>query len=163
VWKILEDFGKLSSLDCNVEKEQFVLKQCSTGIHRRNWFFCSRICNYQDLQIYGDTGSFNNSCEKICTKVRNNILVCKQFNLSLSGWICIAKTMLYRQLNYFQYFIDIPQSFLKPISDMISTYICGYLNLASNRLYLPAYMGGLGLFEIETFLAAQKRSWIQCS
>jgi hypothetical protein len=81
----------------------------------------------------------------------------------VNGWTCIAKTMLYRQLNYFQYFIDIPQSYLKPVSDIISTYVCGNLNLASNRLYLPAYMGGLGLFEIETFLAAQKRSWIQCS
>jgi hypothetical protein len=38
---------------------------------------------------------------------------------------------------------------------MISTFVCGDLNLASNRLYLPAYKGGLGVFEIETFLAAQ--------
>jgi hypothetical protein len=64
-----------------------------------------RICRY----VEGDIGSFNNSCEKVCTKVRNNILVCKRFNLSLPGRICIAKTMLYSQLNYFQYFIDIPQ------------------------------------------------------
>ncbi len=108
-WTILEDFGKLSGLECNVEKERFVHKQCSTRIHRRNWFFCSLICNHQDLQIEGDNGSFNKSCEKICTQVRNNNLVCKRFNLSLPGWICNAKTMLYSQLNYFQHFIDIPK------------------------------------------------------
>ena len=113
------------------------------------------------LEIEGDSGIFNNSFEKICTKIQRNISVWKRFNLSLPGRICIAKTMLYSQINYLGCFLEIPPPFMKRMSDLITNFVCGEINIASKRLFLPVTMGGLGLFELDAFLAAQKCSWIQ--
>ncbi len=107
------------------------------------------------LEIEGDSGTFNRSFEKICTKVRNIISVWTRYNLSLPGRICIAKTTLYSQVNYLGCFLTIPDNFLVRISDMINKFVCGNLNIAEKRLYLPAAMGGLGLFELKLFLSAQ--------
>jgi hypothetical protein len=115
------------------------------------------------LEIEGDSGEFNRTFERIHTKVRNNIATWKRFNLSLPGRVCIAKTMLYSQVNYIGCFLVIPEQFVKRISDLICDYVCGDLNLAEKRLFLPAQMGGLGLFELDSFLAAQRCSWIQRS
>jgi hypothetical protein len=46
------------------------------------------------------------------------------------------------------------------MSDMINNFVCRDINLASKRLYLPSNMGRFGLFKLDTFLAAQKCSWI---
>jgi hypothetical protein len=47
------------------------------------------------------------------------------------------------------------------MSDLITNFVCGEINIASKRLFLPVTMGGLGLFELDPFLSAQKCSWIQ--
>jgi hypothetical protein len=44
---------------------------------------------------------------------------------------------------------------------MINKFVCGNLNIAEKRLYLPAAMGVLGLFELKLFLSAQRCAWIQ--
>jgi hypothetical protein len=69
--------------------------------------------------------------------------------------------MLYSQVNYLGCFLTIPDVFLNRISDMIKHFVCGNLNLAEKRLYLPAAMGGLGLLELKSFLSAQRCAWIQ--
>jgi hypothetical protein len=46
------------------------------------------------------------------------------------------------------------------MSDLITNFVQGNLNIAKKRLFLPTCMGGLGLFELDTFLAAQQCAWI---
>jgi hypothetical protein len=43
---------------------------------------------------------------------------------------------------------------------MITNFVQGNLNIAQKRLFLPTCMGGLGLFELNNFLAAQQCAWI---
>jgi hypothetical protein len=62
--------------------------------------------------------------------------------------------VLYSQVNYIGCFLEIPQNISKRISDLITDYVSGDLNLATKRLYLPTQMGGLGLFDLDSFLAA---------
>jgi hypothetical protein len=113
------------------------------------------------LEIEGDSGLFNNSFKNICAKIQKNISVWKRFNLSLPGHICIAKTMLYSQINYLGCFLEIPPPpLMKRMCDLITNFVCGEISIASKRLFLPVTMGGLGLFELDAFLAAQKCSWI---
>jgi hypothetical protein len=45
---------------------------------------------------------------------------------------------------------------MKRMSDLITNFVCGEISIA----FLPFTMGGLGLFELDAFLAAQKCSWI---
>jgi hypothetical protein len=68
--------------------------------------------------------------------------------------------MLYSQINYLGCFLEIPPQFTKRMSDLITNFVCGEINIASKRLFLPVTMGGLGLFELDPFLSAQKCSWI---
>ncbi len=112
------------------------------------------------LEIIGDSLVFNNNFERICTKIINNISTWNRFNLSLPGRICIAKTMLYTQINYLGCFLRIPPHYLDKMSDLITNFVQGNLNIAKKRLFLPTCMGGLGLFELDTFLAAQQCAWI---
>jgi hypothetical protein len=46
------------------------------------------------------------------------------------------------------------------MSDLITNFVQGNLNIAKKRLFLPTCMGGIGLFELDTFLAAQQCAWI---
>jgi hypothetical protein len=161
VKNILEEFGNLSSLECNVEKTTVMCINSPVPdfIHELG-FAAAESVTILGLEFVGDTCNFTNSFERICTKVRNLISTWTRFNLSLPGRICIAKTMLYSQINYLGCFLPIPPNILKRLNDMITTYASGNLNLASKRLFLPASMGGLGLFDLDIFLAAQQCAWI---
>jgi hypothetical protein len=80
--------------------------------------------------------------------------------LSLPGRINIAKTMLYSQINYLGCVLPIPEQTALVLENLIENFVTGTLRIAKKRLYLSAQNGGLGLFEIKTFLASQKVAWI---
>jgi hypothetical protein len=66
-----------------------------------------------------------------------------------------CKNDAYSQVNYLRYFLGIPQNISMRLSGMINNFVRGDTNLASKRLHLPSNMGGFGLFELDTFLAAK--------
>jgi len=158
---VLEEFGRLSGLECNVEKTTVMcINSAAPNFMAEVGFEIVDSVTILGLEIEGDSGQFNNSFERICTKIANNISSWTRFNLSLPGRICIAKTMLYSQINYLGCFLQIPQHFLLRMSNMITNFVQGNLNIAQKRLFLPTCMGGLGLFELNNFLAAQQCAWI---
>jgi len=158
---ILEEFGTLSGLECNVEKTTLMcINSVAPAFLDEVGFEIVDSVTILGLEIEGDSGRFNNSFERICTKISKNISNWKRFNLSLPGRICIAKTMLYSQMNYLGCFLQIPPLYINRMSDMITNFVQESLNIATKRLFLPACMGGLGLFEINHFLAAQQCAWI---
>ena len=69
--------------------------------------------------------------------------------------------MLYSQINYLGCFLQIDQSYLKKYSEKIENFVKGRINIAKDRLYKPCDAGGLGLFNLNTFLTAQKCKWIK--
>jgi hypothetical protein len=85
----------------------------------------------------------------------------RPFNLSLPGRICIAKSMMYSQVNYLGCFTPIPVVSINEYDNLITTFVKGKLNIAKKRLYLPTEHGGLGLFAIDDFLDAQRCMWIK--
>jgi len=109
---ILEIFGRLSGLECNVEKTTVMcINSNAPDFVKDLGFTAVNSVTILGLEIEGVSGVFNNSFEKICTKIQKNISVWKRFNLSLPGRICIAKTMLYSQINYLGCFLEIPPPF----------------------------------------------------
>jgi len=98
---ILEEFGLLSGLECNVEKTTVMCINSAVPDYMAEvGFEIVESVTILGLEIEGDSCRFNNSFERICTKIANNISSWNRFNLSLPGRICIAKTMLYIQINY---------------------------------------------------------------
>jgi hypothetical protein len=68
--------------------------------------------------------------------------------------------MLYSQINYLGCILPIPEQTASVLEDLIENFVTGTLRIAKKRLYLSPENGGLGLFEIKTFLDAQKVAWI---
>ena len=79
---------------------------------------------------------------------------------SLPGRLAIMKTYLISQLNYIGSFLPAPDDSLTTIQNCINTFVKKNIRISEDRLYLPANLGGLGIFDIKKFLKAQHCSWI---
>jgi hypothetical protein len=118
----LDDFGKLSGLECNVEKTTILQIGHGGGISdeiRSLGFSIDSEITVLGLKLKNGLGNFNNAWDGISEKVQRQINHWNRFNLSLPGRICIAKCMLYSQLNYLGCFLPIN----KPKADEIGTLI----------------------------------------
>jgi hypothetical protein len=110
--------------------------------------------------IVNDTGNYDANATSIQKKVEKQVNFWKRFNLSLPGRIQVSKTMLYSQVNYLGCFMPLTNIQLIPIQLMIEKFVKGYLKLGKSRIYEKVSNGGLGLFNLQQFLSAQKCSWV---
>jgi hypothetical protein len=62
--------------------------------------------------------------------------------------------MLYSQINYLGCFLHLPERVVENYSSIIQKFVSGKLNIAKGRLTKSIEMGGLGLFDLTTFLDA---------
>jgi hypothetical protein len=69
--------------------------------------------------------------------------------------------MMYSQINYLGCFLHIPTRVIESYSSIIEKFVSGKLNISKSRITKPIEMGGLGMFELETFLEAQKIAWVK--
>jgi hypothetical protein len=160
---ILEDFGAMSGLVCNVEKTVLLPIGADTVIDdniRTLGFAVVDSVTILGLEI-DSNGYKPSNFNKIIDKVRNQIAIWRPFNLSLPGRISISKTMLYSQINYLGCFLPIPNEVVISIEELIINFVKGPLNVARKRVFLPVEDGGLGLFPVRDFTDAQKCVWIK--
>jgi hypothetical protein len=162
---VLEDFGNLSGLVCNVEKT--VILPIGNNVIIDDRIATLGFQPADKLTILGleinNMGFTEKNFDNIVQKIRSQVGAWRPYNLSLPGRINIAKTMLYSQINYLGCFLPMPVETIRIIDGLITDYVKGNLNIAKRRLYLPPDQGGLGLFDIQDFLDAQKCSWIKRS
>jgi hypothetical protein len=71
--------------------------------------------------------------------------------------------MLYSQINYLGCFLPITDNVLNTYNNIIHSFVSGNLNIAKSRFSREIEMGGLGLFDLKTFLEAQKIAWVKRS
>jgi hypothetical protein len=71
------------------------------------------------------------------------------------------KTLLIPQLNYLGCFLVPNVETLRLIQLSIDKFVMKNLNISVGRRYLPPEKGGLGIFELSSFLLAQRCSWIK--
>jgi exonuclease III len=161
--KILTDFGKLSGLECNVEKT-VLMPIGLVGPIPANildlGFSIKDDITVLGLKLSNNFNNFDEQWDSTFKKVRNQVNHWSRFNLSLPGRISIAKCMMYSQINYLGCILPIPKIFADRISMLIEDFVTGNIQIAKKRLYLSTDNGGLGLFEINDFLDSQKVSWI---
>ncbi len=98
---ILDEFGQMSGLECNVDKTTLLpLRNAVMDIRISELGFQIADCvTILGLDI-NKTGIAASNFERITTKVRSIIAKWAPFKLSLPGRINIAKSMLYSQINY---------------------------------------------------------------
>jgi hypothetical protein len=151
---ILEDFGNLSGLECNVDKTTLMIignpPHVDDRIREIGFKF---VDNTTILGLTIDsTANLLPNFETIKSKVKKIIPIWSPFNLSLSGRINIAKSMLYSQINYLGCFLKIPPNLLLDLETVIVNFVKGRMNIAKKRLFRSIEDGGLGLFDLSNFL-----------
>jgi hypothetical protein len=157
VRNILEEFGVISGLVCNVEKTMLLVIGDNDEFDNRIkdlGFVITKKVTILGLDI-NSKGYMTDSLNNITAKIKNQIGLWKRFNLSLPGRINIAKTMLYSQINYLGCFLPIPVETMDVWDKLITDFVKGKLNVARNRLFKPPADGGLGLLNIPDFLDSQ--------
>jgi hypothetical protein len=69
--------------------------------------------------------------------------------------------MLYSQINYIGCFLPLPEQIKQQIESLIANFVNGNLRLSRERIFLKSELGGLGLFDLDSFLNAQRCSWVK--
>ncbi len=162
--KVLDDFGKLSGLECNVDKTTLLQVGSDIPISQDITELGFSIVNevtILGLKIVGSGADTSDSLLSIQQKLQKQVSHWSRFNLSLPGRIAIAKTMLYSQVNYLGCFLMIPKNVLDRYTMIINNFVSGKLNIGKNRFTKSIEMGDLGLFDLQSFLDAQKIAWIK--
>jgi hypothetical protein len=95
-------------------------------------------------------------------KMRKMVGSWSQFRLTLPGRMAIAKLMiLLSQVTFHGTILDPTEVQLRIMSKIIEGFVTHNIVIAKERLYVLAKKGGLGLINLEHFLAAQRCSWIR--
>ena len=135
---ILESFGILSGLRCNIEKTVLIpgghIAPIPHGILNMG-FEIKESATILGMEISNNTANFNSSALKIGEKIKREANWWARFNLSLPGRINVTKSMLYSQLNYLGSFLPFTQEQILLFSDPIENYVRGNLNISKNRIY----------------------------
>jgi hypothetical protein len=113
------------------------------------------------MTLRGFSADTASNLEDLKNKLKRQVNHWSRFNLSLPGRISIAKTMLYSQINYLGCFLQIPDNNINEYATIINTFVSGRLNIAKTRITKQILNGGLGLFELKSFLDAQRIAWIK--
>lgn len=161
---ILDNFGILSGLECNIEKTLLMpigaLGHIPDNI-RELGFDIRESATVLGMEISNNMGAYEKAAEKIKMCLKKEINFWLRFRLSLPGRIAVSKSMLYSQLNYTGSFLPFSPAQIGEMSLIIETFVKGNLNIAKKRIFTTVKMGGLGLCNVQDFLNAQKCSWFR--
>jgi hypothetical protein len=160
--RILIEFGIFSGLQCNVEKT--VLMQVGNRPPPTDEILALGFTLVDEIKILGmkidhAIENLDSNFVEIHDSIKNTIGYWKRYNLSMSGRINVAKSLLVSLLNYLGCFIQPSPHTLSAIQKSIDDFILGSDTVARFRLYLPVESGGLGCFKLDDFLGAQQCVW----
>jgi hypothetical protein len=94
-------------------------------------------------------------------KMRKIVGNWSRFHLTLPGRIAIAKSMILSQVTFHGTILEPTTVQLRVMNEIIEGFVTHNLVISKDRIYVPVNKGGLGLINLESFLAAQKCSWIR--
>ncbi len=165
---VLLDFGRISGLKTNVEKTTLMPVGCldeplDDDIINLGFEIVEEI-KCLGVKINNRASNLECNFDPICGKIRQLIGSWDRFNLSLTGKICVAKTMLLSQIGYLGCIITPSAEQIRIKQDLIDSYVTKGIVIAADRLYTKPKKGGLGLIRLESYITALQCSWIKrCS
>ena len=162
--EILTDFRKLSGLKTNYDKTSLVRMGDLGGEIEQNildlGFKVEKEIKLLGFNITMDTNMAEKNYESVVTKINKTIRFWDRFYLSLPGKITVYKTLLIPQINYIATILTPPVETRNILSNMMEKFVTQGLSIAKNRLYANTTEGGLGLFDLETFIPTLQSTWV---
>jgi hypothetical protein len=161
---MLLNFTKLSGLKCNFEKTSIMrIGDTFSDYDKRIdglGFSIVENCTLLGFNINGK-GEFNAENYKLVDKKVNGILnFWRPFHLSITGKITVIKTLVLTPINYHATVLYPTDEWLKNTQSKIEKFVGGNLNIANHRIVKPVKEGGLGIFDISTFIGGLQCAWI---
>jgi hypothetical protein len=162
---ILTDFGAMCGLETNVEKTTLMPIGCldeplEPDVINLGFEIVTEI-KCLGLTIDNRAANLSRHFDGTISKIRQLIGSWERYNLSLMGRICIAKTMLISQIGYIGCIISPTKDQCNLLQNLIDGYVTKGIVIANDRLYDHPKMGGLGLINLEHYIAALQCSWIR--
>jgi hypothetical protein len=159
---ILDDFGRISGLQCNYDKTVIVPIGPLGKTKLNNSIFKTSSCvKLLGMEVNNSLDNTDDIFISIGEKILNLILFWSRFRLSPPGRIAILKTLLIPQLNYLGCFLTPSRIVIDNLQSLLDDFVVNGLRIGKDRYYIPPDQGGLGLIHIGTFLIAQKCSWVK--
>jgi len=160
---ILLNFGSMSGLKCNVEKT--ALMQVGTIIPITDEITRLGFSLVNSIKILGMEIDFNienldQNFQTTHASIKRSIEYWKRYKLTLPGRISVIKSLLISLLNYMGCILTPKRATLNALQKTLDEFALSGLNVAKNRICIPTDAGGLGLFDIEEFLASQQCKWV---
>jgi hypothetical protein len=109
--------------------------------------------NKEDLDVSNEA--------KLCDKIRKTIGFWTTFNLSISGKITVAKSLILPVYNYYGTVLNFRAEVISRIENMIEKFVTQGMNISKDKIYSPVEAGGLNLFRISTFTLTLQSYWIK--
>jgi hypothetical protein len=164
----LLEFGVISGLETNVDKTTLMPiglldEQLPQDILDLGFEIVSEI-KCLGLVINNRASNLESHFDGTARKIRQLIGSWERYNLSLTGKISIAKTMLISQIGYIGCIITPTSMQIATMQGLIDGYVKKGIVIANDRLYTKPNLGGLGLIKLDKYIAALQCSWIKrCS
>jgi hypothetical protein len=97
----------------------------------------------------------------LISKIKNNIRFWTPFNLSVSGKLTVAKSLVLPVFNYYASVITFQPDTLNEIELSIEKFVTKGLNLSKEKIYGPVEEGALNLFRLADFSVTLQSFWIK--
>lgn len=160
--EIINNFGKISGLQLNLEKSQFMwlgASKCS----------CHEICGAtpsKQVKILGIQFSASENCDEhniqpIVGKIQNTLNQWSQRDLTLKGKITIAKSLIISRLIYITSVVSINQKCLNMIQSKIMRFIWRGRppKVSRDVLFQDIASGGMNAPNVESIYKSIRVSW----
>jgi hypothetical protein len=163
--EILNDFALISGLKCNYDKTvimpflDVVDPEIIEEVSGTGFRLASEI-ELLGVKITKNIADMDENFRKAKEKIVSKILFWDRFKLSLAGRIAVAKTFMVPVINYIGCVIEPSNTLLDEIQELIDTFVRKNLKISKDRMYLTTNLGGVGMFNLRHFLAAQRFLWL---
>jgi hypothetical protein len=97
----------------------------------------------------------------LVNKISNSLRFWTPFNLSLSGKITVAKSLILPLFIYYATVINFSSVTIETIEKKIETFVCGGLNISKEKIYALVTEGGINLFKLHDFALSLQCSWVK--
>jgi exonuclease III len=160
----LSQFSIISGLTCNFDKTVLLpfkdLMREETTFVEELGFKIVKSVKLLGATITSNLNELKNNFDNIITKLNSQVSFWSRFRLSMPGRIAISKTFLISQISYLGCVFEPDPDQIKTMQRIINNFVRGSLNISDDRMFLDPSQGGLGVINLNSFLTAQKATWL---
>jgi hypothetical protein len=118
-------------------------------------------CKLLGFRFSNNQSLSNANKDNLIEKIGNVIRFWTPFNLSISGKITVAKSLMLPLFNYFATVISFEAEVLSQIEKKIEKFVTGGLNISKDKIYSAVDKGGINLFNLADFAMCLQAFWIK--